>query len=619
MELCLEVVKKSKKQILLQALYYMVIFISLFYKVIYFHKASGIYDAQVSVKYIGIAIIGSIFILVAVALFISFNKSNLVLLIVDLFISILMFADVVYSKYYYNPLTLNVVLYQMQFMGDIKNSAEALFNFRDLILFLDIPVIIVMARVIKEPKGFNAWLAKSAIAILILIVGLVGIHKVYGVSEVEKYAWEKKNMAIDLGVVYYHYSDVVSTVKKIVSSNKPLTDEEVANIDKYKYIKHTNDYTAAAKDKNLIILQLEAIQGFVINSKVNGQEVTPNLNKLINENMYFDNLYFQANYGNTSDAEFLVNNSLYPSKTGAVYYEYTTNKYHSVASVLNDKGYYTAAFHGYTADFWNRTEMYRSMGFQHYYSKDDFVAQKNIGFGISDEEFFKQSLYYLTNESKGKPFYGFMVALSSHHPYNYDYGIPFDVGKYEGTMLGDYLRGAHYVDYAIGQMIDYMKEIGIYDDTVLAIYGDHAAIFEDQAQHLTEFLSIENNDFNWNLIQRVPLIIHQPESNEAIKISKPAGQIDILPTLSNLMDIDIPYMYGRDLLNDEQGYAILPRGNVVTEDFLFKIDEHNFYDIKTGIKIEETQERLEQVRNYYTKKNTTSTILEKNAFKKLEQ
>lgn len=604
-------------QVILHLCYYPIIIVALFYKTMYFHKVSGIYNLEPERDFLAISIIGCILILISVVLIISFNKTKWTILIVNIVVSVVILADIIYSKYYYNPLTVSVVFYQFKFLNDIKDSATALFDFQNLIIFADIPFLIIICLLIKEAKGKKWWAIKGFIAVIIFTIGFSFFKEAYINSDVSSFLWEKKNIARDLGVLYHHYDDIKSTAKRLTASSKLLTKSEKENIENNKYKKVVNEYTGIAKGKNLIILQLEAIQGFVINSKIEGQEITPNLNKLIKNNIYCDNLYFQANYGNTSDAEFIVNNSLYPSQTGAVYYEYPLNSYYSVANILNEQNYYTAAFHGYEAEFWNRVEMYRSLGFQKYYSKDDFKAEKIIGLGISDEEFFKQSLSYLMDNSGDNPFYGFMVALSSHHPYVYFNDSTLNVGEYEGTMLGNFLKGANYVDKAIGQMIEFMKEKGIYDDTVIAIYGDHAALFDDEAENLCKYLNIEYNDINWSMIQKVPLIISAPGIDEGIKISVPTGQIDILPTIANLMDIDIPYMYGRDILNNEYGYAILPRGNIVTEKFIFMMNEHNFYNIDTKQKLEETDELLEEARSYYRKKNISQTILERNALKKL--
>ena len=547
-------------------LFFIVLVFSLLYKAIYFHTQTGVYNE--SIKTVKKANLGSVLVLTAFILAVSFNKSFLIGIIFNLIISIWVFADIMFAKYYYNPLNITVIFYQMRFLGDIKNSMSALFDKKDLKLFLDIPFFIIAAFVFE--KTYIDWITRYIAAFIIFILGLILIKSSIKECEKEKYSWEKEKTAGDLGVLYYHFMDIFYSIKRFFSKNEAKPQEKV-KVKEYSFKPKQNKYSGIYKGKNLIVVQLEAMQGFAIGAKIDGKEVTPNLNKLINKSIYAQNLYYQANYGNTCDAEFIINNSLYPSVTGTAYYQYPLNTYYSLAKQLNKKGYYTGVFHGYERDFWNRPQMYESMGFERYFSKDDFKSTKNIGFGINDSEFFRQSIDYLMENAKDKPFYGFFISLSSHHPYNYDYGTDFNAGKYEGTMLGDFFRGANYADKAIGELIDYMKEKGIYEDTVLAVYGDHAALFTDEADNLCDFMNVEYNRMNWNLLQKVPFILTCGESTEGIKVEKTSGQIDILPTIANLMEIEIPYMYGRDMLDDEAGYAVLPRGNLVTEEYIFKI------------------------------------------------
>ncbi len=607
-----------KLQILLQIFFYIVAIFAIYKKATYFHEVTELYNVE-QLDILFISILGCVFILTAVIFFISFNITKWFMLGVNILVSIIILVDIIYAKYYSGPITITVMFYQFKLLGDIKDSTSALFNFNDLIVFADIPFLILMCIFIKEPKGIKWWTAKGIVALLLLILGQNLFVETFKSSNVSKFLWEKRNLARELGVLYHHYDDIKSTANKISMQKKLLTQKEIDDIEFYKYHQSENEYTNIAEGKNLLLIQLEAIQTFVINAKIKGVEVTPNLNKLIKNSIYANNLYYQTGYGNTSDAEFIANNSLYPSTTGPVYYEYPSNTYYSIANILNKQNYYTASFHGFEANFWNRVEMYSSLGFQKYYSQNDFKPEKIIGFGIGDKEFFEQSIEYLLKDSNGNSFYGFLVALSSHHPYTYFNDINLDVGEYEGTMLGNYLKGANYVDNAIGNMIEFMKEKGIYDNTVIAMYGDHAGLFNDEANNLCKYLGIEYNKFNWHGLQKVPFILSIPGLNKKVEINEPSGQIDILPTIANIMGIDIPYMYGKDLLNDDYGYVVLPNNNIITENFIFSIEEHNFYDSKTKELLKETEELVEEARYYYRRKNLSNFIIERNALKKVNR
>ncbi|WDU84411.1 LTA synthase family protein [Caloramator sp. Dgby_cultured_2] len=141
-----------------------------------------------------------------------------------------------------------------------------------------------------------------------------------------------------------------------------------------------------------MVVQLEAFQGFVLERKINGQELTPNLNKLAKDSLVFENYYYQTAWGGTSDAEFLSNVSLLPARDGSVYYQYAGNKYDALPKELKGIGYFTAVMHANRPGFWNRTNMYRALGFDKYESEKDFNIDEIQGMGLSDKSFLNRQL-----------------------------------------------------------------------------------------------------------------------------------------------------------------------------------------------------------------------------------
>ncbi len=260
--------------------------------------------------------------------------------------------------------------------------------------------------------------------------------------------------------------------------------------------------------KNLIVIQVEALQQFVINQKVNGKEITPNLNRWIKKRMYFDNYYYQVAGGTTADAEFMSNNSLYPAQSGAAYYTYSGNTYNSLGVALKNKGYYTAAMHGNTEGFWNRNVMYKAEGFDDFFGQHSYNVDEIIGLGLSDKSFLNQSIEKM--EKFKQPYYQFVVTLTSHFPYDAGsskYGN-FDVGKYKGTFMGNYLQAIHYTDEQLGNYLDTLEKNGTLANSVVAIYGDHFAIPKDKMDQLYNFENVDNqNDYTWFKYQKVPLIM----------------------------------------------------------------------------------------------------------------
>lgn len=116
-------------------------------------------------------------------------------------------------------------------------------------------------------------------------------------------------------------------------------------------------------------------------------------------------------------------------------------------------GYSTAAFHAYEPNFWNRYGIYGNIGFEQFFSKKDFVMDEKVGWALGDESLFRQSLEKM--KQMDKPFYSFIVGLSSHHPFTISEKYKkLNLGEYEGTDFGNYLHSLNYVDYAIGKMVD---------------------------------------------------------------------------------------------------------------------------------------------------------------------
>jgi lipoteichoic acid synthase len=423
----------------------------------------------------------------------------------------------------------------------------------------------------QKPIRFSVRIIFS---LLMVVIGLFTINAVYARSDTDIYNYDNNHVIKQMGLLYYHYHDAREFIRDNYLENRVLSAEEKSQVEDYykdKPEKSGDKYRGIAEGKNLIIVQIEALQQFVINKKTEeGNEITPNLNKLVKESLYFDNTYFQISSGNTSDAEFVANNSLYPLKEGSIYFRYPGNVFYSLPKTLKEKGYNTYAFHANNSSFWNRAIMYKSSGFDTFISNRDYILDEYVGWGLGDNSFYRQSLKVI---DKTKPFYGFFVTLSSHYPYNFEYfeNYEFNTGKYENTLLGDYLKAINYADMALGNFIDQLKESDLYDNTLLVIYGDHSAITKNHSEQLMEFIGKENSELEWIKLQKVPLIIHYPGVENGQINSIISGEIDIFPTIANLMNLNAPFTMGKDLLNSDisEGYAVLRNGSVITDKYIY--------------------------------------------------
>ena len=394
--------------------------------------------------------------------------------------------------------------------------------------------------------------------------------------------WNRESVVMNHGIYVYQLDDFIQSLTPKITSVlghdkalKKVTDYYKEN----KYTPSNNEYTNIFKGKNIIVIHAESMQKFAMDLTFNNKEVTPNLNKLANEGIFFSNFYSQVGVGTSSDAEFTFNTSLMPSTKGTVFVNYFDRDYISIPKLLKEHGYYTYSMHANTGEFWNRNTMHKSLGYDKFYNKDSYTIDETIGLGLSDKSFFRQSVDIMKQikEEENKPFYSLLIMLSNHTPFSdlalmEDYKTTIDVtidnqtvtrDYLNNTTMGNYLRSVHYADSAIGEFIDNLDKEGLLENTVLVIYGDHDARldFEDfnllyNYDPITDTIKTENDEgyipytkYNYELDRKVPFIIWTKDQNYNLNVNTPMGMIDVLPTLGNMIGIHSDYQLGKDIMN----------------------------------------------------------------------
>ncbi|EPY2280637.1 LTA synthase family protein [Clostridium sporogenes] len=579
-----------------------------------------------SYKYILLPVIASVGILLGIGYFLPKHKRTKFLYVLNIIISSIILADLLYYRYYKDIISIGAIRNAF-LLGGVASSITSLFKLMDCVYFLDILLIIPFLKVYRNmPYKENKKIIRIGMGSLILAgaVLLNGIN-IYKLSVDQPGLLNTMSNRIYitkvLGNVNFHVIDAYQFTKNKINNSKKLPEakeKELVNTFEGKSEIQGNKLKGVGEGKNLIVIQVEALQQFAINAKVEGQEVTPNLNKWLNKSMYFDNYFYQVAAGNTSDAEFLSNNSLYPAASGAAYYMYSGNQFKSLPSTLQDKGYYTAAMHGYKDGFWNRNVMYKAQKFQDFYGESTYNIDEEVGLGLSDKSFFNQSLEKM--KTFKQPFYSFLISLSSHFPYDDVKGYgEFNVGKYEGSFLGNYLKGIHYTDAQLGIFLENLEKDGYLDNSIVVIYGDHNAISKNYIQELYDFVGEKSpNDLKWYELQKVPMMIHFPQDQNKGVNHTYGGQIDLYPTLANLYNLPRKYMLGNDLLNVKEPKVTFRNGSF-TDGRVFYISwTGEYYDIKTGEKITETEELKAKKQESSKDLQSSDELLNHNLIKKLE-
>ena len=539
------------------------------------------------------------------------------------FFSVIMFADTMYYNYYNQTVSV-AQIWQVSNVAKVPSSFVATLIPASFLLILDIPLIYYYFRKITikdnteeskvnffEKYRMVKWL--FPVVILFLAVNPMDSVLVKKINSVEFFSNHIRDI-IDVYSEKIYAKEVPEheILKQVENNTNKVTEQRLHGI---------------AKGKNVIVVQLEAFQNFVIGNEYNGQVITPNLNQLLErDTLYFDHYYSTVGKGNTADAEFTSMNSLYPVMDGECYRLYQDNTYNGLPWLLKEQGYSTTAFHGYHGEFWNRRSAYEKQGIDKFYAMEDLEQNDIIGLGISDQSLFHQAVAKLKEESK--PFFSLMVTLSSHHPYHIDESLwEMDIlPEDEGTKFAQYLQAVHYTDAAIGELIQELKEEGLYEDTVLVFYGDHHGLnctMDDNDEIVGRYLG---RTYTYDEMMHIPFLIHVPESGVTETISTTGGQIDFLPTMANLMDLDItqPYVLGQDLVNAKDGFAAFTayvfEGSFVSNDVFFNISREGVFEGSEAWKIG-TDEKVDakEYRDAYERaiqlKKASKDILEQDLLK----
>ncbi|HBU81141.1 MAG TPA: LTA synthase family protein [Paenibacillus sp.] len=546
------------------------------------------------------------------------------LVVIHLLLTALIYADMVYYRYFQDFLTIPVLMQARQ-VDALGDSIATLIHASDLWFFVDWLVIIPYAAILLSSKhhrrggrpsaytsGLNSYSSSSGkpslrrrltAGSIALILGLgLAVGPIYYYSKTWAKGlfdnnWWNVSMYNVTGLLAFHGYDLYNYAKDHLGSGPKVdpTDLEqakafFANRQQAEPLKDA--MFGKYKDSNVIIVQGEAFMNFMIGQSIGGQEITPHFNELMKESQYYSHFYHQTGQGRTSDADFGANISMHPLSVGSAFVRYADHSYDSLPSILKDHGYSTNVFHAYESGFWNRYTMYQNMKYDKFYSKNDYEQDDPLGWSLSDESFFRQSVEKMSNEVT-EPFYSFLITLTSHHPY----ALPqdkqqLDVGEFQGTMFGNYLQSVHYVDSALGSMVEDLKNRGLWDKTIFMFYGDHDNSIKEQPQY-EKFLGRSLNDLDMEqIMNEVPLLVHLPDGAEAGTIDEPAGQLDITPSVLHLLGISDQSYYhmGNDVYDGSSRMVVLRSGAftdssffyIPSDDYLY--DSGSCYDLSTGAK-----------------------------------
>src|SRR5690625_3495950 len=517
--------------------------------------------------------------------------------------TLILYFNLVFYRSFTDFLTIPQ-LFQTSNVVDLSSSIISLIKPFDLLIFSDVIVIWLISK--RANDAMDGTFQKRN-KILVTVISLLLLSGNFLLAEIERpqllsRAFDREYLVKNIGLFYYHIYDVVSQSK--MRSQKVFADDhDLKTIKRYindeiRSVTQSELY-GVGEGKNIIFISAESIQSFVIDNELHGEEVTPFLNQLKEDEdtFYFENFYHQTSQGKTSDSEFLTENSLYPISSGAVFFTHAQNEYHSMPEMMKQRDYSSAVLHANTESFWNRNQMYDSLEIDEFYDREfyDVTEENQIGWGLKDKEFFIQSIPHLRELEE--PFYAKLITITNHFPFDLDEGDrtldPYDSNS---NTLNKYFSTVRYTDEALEQFFIQLKAAGLYEDSIIVIMGDHDGISANHNKSMAAYLGKEEiTPYDYMQLQRVPFYVHIPGNGNGETISKIAGQVDIKPTILHLLGIETDHdiYFGNDLFHgDRKGFIVQRNGNFVSEDYVYAAEtcyDRNNGDV-LGVENEATEE-----------------------------
>ena len=521
------------------------------------------------------------------------------------------------------------------FLGDMDGAVvTSLIHLKDVVLIFPPFVLIFVHYSLKRKKYYEGVekiergkkrLLNTLMIGIVLLLLTIALMVPSDYSRLKK-QWNREYLVNRFGIYVYQLNDLVRSLQPKFNNlfgydkafktfrefySKKQEEEKVV----------TNEYTNIFEGKNVIVIHAESIMQENMTLSFNGKELTPNLNKIASEGLYFNNFYSQVSVGTSSDTEFTLNTSLLPVSSGTVFVNYWNRKYEAIPSLLKQKGYYTASMHANNGSFWNRNVMHKTLGYDKFYSKDSYEIDEIVGLGLSDKSFFKQSISKLEKikEKNGK-FYVTLIMLSNHTPFDdtklfsdytvdYKYNTTDENGNtieqtlpyLEGTKLGNYYKSTHYADEALGEFFNELDSAGLLEDTVVVIYGDHDAKLAKKEYDYFYNYDFETGEkldeddpnykevdyYTYELNRKVPFIIWTKDSKNNPLLNKTVdkvmGMYDVMPTLANMFNFDSTYALGHDIFSVDENIVVFPNGNWLTNKMYYNDQKDEYLLLQNSV------------------------------------
>ena len=541
-------------------------------------------------------------------------------------IYLLLFVWLISNSIYYREftdfVTVNTMLASSKVSAGLGAAALELFRPWDVIYILDFPILAFFffkkwIRMDNRPFNKRASFAVTSLSAMLFSANLF-------LAEIDRPELLTRGFsnyyvvrALGLPAFLGYSANQTYAANKERSKASEADLKPVEEYIQQHYAKPNPEYFGMAKGRNVIYIHLESFQQFLIDYKLKVDdkeyEVTPFLNSLYHskETFAFSNVFNQVKAGKTSDAETMIETGLFGLNQGSFMVNYGgTNTQQAAPFILSKNGYNSSAvFHGNAGSFWNRNTAYKQWGYNYFFDASYFTKQNSSNsfqYGLNDKYMLKDSIKYL--ERLQQPFYTKFITVSNHYPYTTSLSgddLGFPLAKTQDETINGYFATANYLDSSIKAFFDYLKESGLYKNSIIVLYGDHYGISNSRNPALAPLLG--KNSETWSsydnaMLQRVPYMVVIPGMDKGGIINTYGGEIDMLPTLEHLLGIESNkfLQVGQDMLSPDHDQIVAFRSAnyFVTPEYT-SYSGRTYYT-KTGEEItnpdEKTKEELDKIR-----------------------
>ena len=539
-----------------------------------------------------------------------------------LLLFIWLISNSIYYREFTDFVTVNTMLASSKVSAGLGAAALELFRPWDVIYILDFPILAFFffkkwIRMDNRPFNKRASFAVTSLSAMLFSANLF-------LAEIDRPELLTRGFsnyyvvrALGLPAFLGYSANQTYAANKERSKASEADLKPVEEYIQQHYAKPNPEYFGMAKGRNVIYIHLESFQQFLIDYKLKVDdkeyEVTPFLNSLYHskETFAFSNVFNQVKAGKTSDAETMIETGLFGLNQGSFMVNYGgTNTQQAAPFILSKNGYNSSAvFHGNAGSFWNRNTAYKQWGYNYFFDASYFTKQNSSNsfqYGLNDKYMLKDSIKYL--ERLQQPFYTKFITVSNHYPYTTSLSgddLGFPLAKTQDETINGYFATANYLDSSIKAFFDYLKESGLYKNSIIVLYGDHYGISNSRNPALAPLLG--KNSETWSsydnaMLQRVPYMVVVPGMDKGGIIDTYGGEIDMLPTLEHLLGIESNkfLQVGQDMLSPEHDQIVAFRSAnyFITPEYT-SYSGRTYYT-KTGEEItnpdEKTKEELDKIR-----------------------